>query len=198
MNSKDLKGNRFTKWLQAEKERRELQVVDMAKLCRLSPTMMGFLLSGEREPSFNSLIKISEGLNVPFKELAFLYVFKNSSFSDNNRLTLIKLYGASSKVAGSLSTIYLSEILEYYNAPNDKDWEEYVKQYLVDVIYKTDIEKYEKEKLLKKLNIQKSNNVELDNKTLKLKDIVLELYDLDENELLYINELVALYKKHHK
>lgn len=186
--------NRFAQWLDKYREEHHLSVREMAQKCGLSSAFMGFLINGDRLPSLDTIFKIADGLEIPFEEIVFQFV--NLNGSDGGRIRYLKVNNARKKkddVDGILTVVTKEELNKFYGTDVSADYPKFIKLYLRDLVYKEDYVRYEKEKFLNKVM---SDDQPLSAKEILLRDVLSNLYELDETSLRYIQEQIDTFIKY--
>lgn len=173
-------------------------IEQMARMCGISPTLMGFILSGERKPSLDTLFKLSEGLGIPFEDFAFSFVFIDAYDEDQKprKVGFLKLNNQrrpkDGNVSGLLTGVSEVELEDFYNKDVSGDFLGFVKRYLVDKVYRMEYQEFKKQKFIdNKLTPIKKQLAST--RILLLEDIISALYDMDENGIKFIREQINLY-----
>lgn len=160
-------------------------VRDIAEASGLSVPYLTNIIKGRRAPTFTTLQKLSEGLDLPFEDIAFLLVvgggFKTSE-SGQEKLSIWKMNDGRGHSAGALKLISKDDFIELYPLYNQDESEQYIKAYIRDVLYRE--------------ALSKSKDPFGDDDTERLRqEVVNSIISLDNNGLVFIKEQLGIYRK---
>lgn len=158
---------------------------DVAEASGLSVPYLTNIIKGRRAPTFTTLRKLAEGLDLPFEDIAFLLVVSGGFKVDGSgqeKLWIWKMNDGRGLSAGSLKMIPKDDLTVQFPLYNESEADYYIKAYIRDVLYK--------EALAKPMD-----TVEDDETDRLRQEVADSLTALDRNGLMFIKEQLKLYQK---
>jgi len=186
-----------------------LTIQQMANQCGMSVSYLSNILHYDIRPSLDMLFSISEGLKLPFEEIAYLLTTEPWDSIDKGKYVMMmvltnsrdkdlvqdpnsKHYGK--KIDGRIVDISEQALIGQYGTEySSEQFEKYVKRYIRDVLYKDELEARNKVSLIESLVGQEVESIDKEEHE-TLKALVMELSELDERGLEFIKRQINLYK----